>query len=196
MSTKFYNENAESFYADTVGVDMKELHQRFTNRLLAGARILDAGCGSGRDSLAFLKLGFEVEALDASEALVKKASVLTGLNVELKRFDEVTESSRYDGIWTCASLLHVPRAELPVSMKALASALKPGGIWYVSFKHGVLDRTKDGRQFTDLNETLLRALVAETGGLSMSEVWVTEDKRPERDDTWLNALLVKTSIEP
>lgn len=123
MTIKYYNDNAASFFAGTVDIDMSELHNKFISYLPEGALVLDAGCGSGRDSLAFQKLGFAVEAFDASEALVKKASELTGMNVQLKQFHEVNEINKFDGIWTCASLLHLPRTELESSMRLLSKAL-------------------------------------------------------------------------
>lgn len=191
MTIQYYNENADSFFAGTVDVDMSELHKRFTSYLPVGAMILDGGCGSGRDSLAFLQQGFTVEAFDASEAMVAKASALTALEVQLKRFDQLDEIERYDGVWTCASLLHVPKAELLESMKALAHSLKQGGVWYLSFKYGDSERIKDGRKFTDLNEQGLVSMVSELSGLEICETWVTIDKRPDRDEQWLNAIICK-----
>jgi SAM-dependent methyltransferase len=189
MTIKYYNDNAASFFAGTVDIDMSELHNKFISYLPEGALILDAGCGSGRDSLAFQKLGFAVEAFDASEALVKKASELTGIEVQLKQFHEVNEINKFDGIWTCASLLHLPRTELESSMRLLSNALKPNGVWYLSFKYGTTEREIDGRHFTDMNEYLLQKLVNSIGDLSVIEMWISMDKRPDRDEKWLNAII-------
>jgi len=100
-------------------------------------------------------------------------------------------SWRRDSIWCCASLLHVPLAELPDALRRLARALKPGGSWYVSFKYGEGERAKEGRRFTDLNEAGLTALVAPLASVQIKAMWQTGDKRPDRDETWLNALLRK-----
>lgn len=191
MTIKYYNDNAASFFAGTVDIDMSELHNKFISYLPEGALILDAGCGSGRDSLAFQKLGFAVEAFDASEALVKKASELTGIEVQLKQFHEVNEINKFDGIWTCASLLHLPRTELESSMRLLSNALKPNGVWYLSFKYGTTEREIGGRHFTDMDEYLLQKLVNSIGNLSVIEMWISMDKRPESDENWLNAVLRK-----
>lgn len=191
MTIQYYNDNADSFFAGTVDVDMSELHKKFTSHLPEGALILDGGCGSGRDSLAFIQQGYAVEAFDASEAMVARASALTGLDVQLKRFDQLGEYERYDGIWTCASLLHVPKANLHDSMNALYQALKPEGVWYLSFKYGTEERVKDGRSFTDMKESSLIILVGEIGKTEILDMWVTVDKRPDRDEKWLNAILKK-----
>ena len=106
-------------------------------------------------------------------------------------FGETDAIARYDGIWCCASLLHVSAAELPNAMAKLAQALKPGGVWYISFKYGDGERVKDGRHFTDLNEKGLNTLLAGLGDIALISHWITEDKRPERSEMWLNALLHK-----
>ncbi|MCS6234665.1 class I SAM-dependent methyltransferase [Shewanella baltica] len=191
MTIQYYNDNADNFFAGTINVDMSELHKKFTSYLLEGALILDGGCGSGRDSLAFMQQGFAVEAFDASEAMVAKASALTGLDVQLKRFDQLEETERYDGIWTCASLLHVPKTNLNDAMKVLYQALKHKGIWYLSFKYGTEERKKDGRSFTDMDELSLVTLVGEIGKTEILEMWITVDKRPDRDEKWLNVILKK-----
>lgn len=97
----------------------------------------------------------------------------------------------FDGIWCCASLLHVPAAELPDVMRRLADALKPGGVWYVSFKYGDGEREVDGRRFTDMDEVRLRRLVRVVAETEVIEVWITRDKRPLRDEIWLNGVLRK-----
>ena len=75
----YYNHHAEEFTHSTLNVDMESLYQSFLNLLPANAHILDLGCGSGRDSLAFKNKGYRVTAIDYSEALVKKATELLGI---------------------------------------------------------------------------------------------------------------------
>ena len=79
---EYYDRNADQFVRDTVGVDVEALYEPFLERVPAGGKILDAGCGSGRDSKAFLDLGFQVVSLDASEEMVRRATQLTGLLAE------------------------------------------------------------------------------------------------------------------
>ncbi len=105
----YYNKHAEKFTTSTFEVDMKSLYQPFLTELPEGARILDVGCGSGRDTLAFKNKGYQVDAIDYSEELVKKATQLTGIPVRLQSFYEIDADQAYDGIWACASLLHCER---------------------------------------------------------------------------------------
>lgn len=193
MTLEYYQHHADDFFNSTVNVDMRSLYTPFLERIPKGGRILDAGCGSGRDSKAFLQQGYRVEAFDATAEMAKLASQHTGLSVKQMTFSDVDTVNRYNGIWCCASLLHVSAAELPDAMAKLARALKPGGIWYVSFKYGDGERVKDGRRFTDLNEQGLNTLLAGLAGIALVGHWITEDKRPDRSEMWLNALLQKPS---
>lgn len=190
MSVKFYETNAESFIAQTVDVDMTSLYQRFCKHLKSGASILDAGCGSGRDALAFARVGYDVVAFDASPKMVDAASERAGVPVYQMTFEDVKFDQRFDGIWACASLLHVPRAQLSEVLRSLASLLNPTGVLYASFKCGEQEREKGGRYFNDLNEKLLVEHLEYVPGLSAREIWITSDRRPDRiDERWLNCLL-------
>jgi len=191
MTIPFYQQNAEDFFNATVGVDMASLYAPFLERVVPQGKILDAGCGSGRDSKAFKALGYDVEAFDATPEMVALASQHAEIAVRQLTFAELAEREHYDGIWCCASLLHVAVAELPDAMQRLADALKPGGAWYVSFKYGSSEREKEGRHFTDLNEKALEALVSQLPGIEVVAMWQTQDKRPGRNETWLNALMHK-----
>ena len=191
MSIEFYQNNADEFFTGTINVDMTNIYQRFTKNIQPNATILDAGCGSGRDSKAFIDMGYRIDAFDASSELVTRASIHTGLNVKLALFDDVTAIEKYDAIWCCASLLHVPETDLPETLSKLAIALKINGTWYVSFKYGDTQREKDGRMFTDMNEERLSKLIDSIPSIEIEATWVTEDNRPERQEKWLNAILVK-----
>ena len=187
----YYDHNATEFFSSTVGVDMSPLYARFLTALPHGATILDAGCGSGRDALAFAKLGFNVSAFDASPKLAKLASEYCGFEVPVRQFSEVADVNAYDGIWCCASLLHVPRSQLPFQIERLWQALRPGGTFYASFKLGGAERFQNGRSFTDIDELTLQHMLRSLPGLAHVETWVTADQRPEKSEKWVNALAAR-----
>ncbi|QLE85418.1 class I SAM-dependent methyltransferase [Shewanella sp. Scap07] len=190
----YYNQNARSFITDTESVDMSALYHEFISLLPKGASVLDAGCGSGRDTKYFVEQGYEVSALDASLEMVQHATKLSGVQVSHRTFSQVNEVEAYDGIWACASLLHVAKDSLEEAFSNLSNALKPKGVWYLSFKYGDKERSKGGRHFTDLNEALLQELVDKVGQLKVLKTWVTVDARPDREEKWLNAILIKASV--
>lgn len=186
----YYERHAQDFFQETIGIDMRPLYQRFLPLLPADARILDAGCGAGRDLRAFRDLGYAATGFDASPALVALARGHAGDPVHCLTFQTISWQAAFHGIWACASLLHVPRVALGDSLYRLATALLPGGILYVSFKYGAAEREKDGRTFTDLDEAQLACLLAKNPLLAPLDVWITADRRPNRDhEHWLNALL-------
>lgn len=190
VTIDYYDQHAEPFFDETVRVDMSSLYCRFLPRLPEPAAILDAGCGSGRDAQAFSRLGHAVTAFDASPALVTLAERHFGKPVHCLRFHDITWQHAFDGIWACASLLHVPLAELTEVVQRLRNALKSDGILYASFKYGSGEREHQGRRFTDLDEPGLAALLAEVPGLAEVETWITGDLRPGREaERWLNTLL-------
>ena len=142
---------------------------------------------------AFHEMGYQVDAFDASSAMVELARQHTGLPVQLMTFSEIDGKAQYDGIWCCASLLHVPSSELLAVMQKLADALKPGGVWYLSFKYGNGERVQGERRFTDLDEEGLRELLKTVPGMESASLWATQDNRPDRDETWLNGILRKNA---
>ena len=184
----YYDAHAQEFAAGTGSADMSGCRNRFLSYLTPGAKILDAGCGSGRDALAFLQAGFETDAFDASEQLCRIASEKTGIAVRQLRFEELEGEALYDGIWACASLLHVQRADLPNVLLRLHRLLKPGGVLYASFKQGSGERVKDERYFHDLTQETCRQLM-EAAGFAVRELFVTEDVRPGRaQEKWVNVI--------
>ena len=191
----YYNNNAQIFSDSTLNVDMSALYAEFLPHVKQHGHILDAGCGSARDAAYFKNQGFTVSAFDASPALAKLASNHLQQPVEVKTFQELECVNKYDGIWCCASLLHVPKADLPQVFLKLQNALKPNGVLYVSFKYGTQERVHNGREFTDLNESALTALITSHTKLKIIKQWQTVDQRPEREsEVWLNALIKAASI--
>jgi 2-polyprenyl-3-methyl-5-hydroxy-6-metoxy-1,4-benzoquinol methylase len=189
-ASTYYEAHAQTFFDGTVNLDLSALHQRFLAHLPTGGHILDAGCGSGRDARAFLEQGYTVTAFDAAPALAELASAHCGLPVAVLRLEEIDWQARFDGIWACASLLHLSLLELPDVLRRLAVALKPGGVLFTSFKHGHGEREHGGRRFTDLDETGLAALLQIAPCFTLLETWITVDRRPDRaDDRWLNTVL-------
>ena len=192
---QFYEDNAETFISGTVNADMHEARQRFMKLLPADALILDFGCGSGRDTKAFLEQGYRVDAADGSAELCHIASEYTGIPVKQMLFQELSAVSQYDGVWACSSILHLPRRELVDVLQKISFALKTEGVLYTSFKYGEFEGIRNGRYFIDLTDESFELLMTEIPSLWLVETWITSDVRPGREDErWLNILLKKTAI--
>lgn len=191
---RYYDENAEVFIEGTRDVEFTDLQDGFLKYLKKGSRILDLGCGSGRDTKYFLDRGFQTDAIDGSAEICRQASAYTGIHVKEMLFQELDISETYDGIWACASLLHLPYDELVLVFQKIARALNENAVFYVSFKYGEFEGWRKGRHFTDMTERRTESLLSKTAELKMKEMWITTDVRPGRDEErWLNIILVKCS---
>ena len=187
----WYEENASDFFDRTHDVDMRNIYRTFLRYIPEGGKILDAGCGSGRDTKAFHELGFDVTAMDGAKAVVELAKDFTGLEVLQMRFSDLKWDSEFDGVWTCASLLHVPSAEIDNVFSLFARALKPGGVWYLSFVRGTGERVSEsGRRYVDFEPEALTERLQSYPDLLMKDVWFTRDRRPEeKRKFWTNAIV-------
>lgn len=188
----YYNKNAKKFISGTISVDFGTIQNRFLDKLHPGAKILDYGCGSGRDTKYFLEQGCKVTAIDGSQKLCKLASEYTGIQVKHMLFQDLDEKEAYDGIWACSSILHVPANELQDIIKKMANALRAQGIIYTSFKYGTFEGERNGRYFTDMTEETFAKLIQDMDELEIEEQWITSDVRPGRgEEKWLNLILRK-----
>ncbi len=192
-SSYYYNENAKKYFESTVSLDMEVFYNHFLKHIPSGGKILDAGCGSGRDTLAFIKRGFEVIAFDSSDEMIRMATLYTGQKILKLRFEELTYTEEFEGIWASASLLHLTRLKLNSVLDKLSHALKQKGAIYISFKYGTKEGPRDGRWFTDYTEELFSDLITSQDDLSIDEIWLTSDIRPGREkEKWLNVILIKS----
>jgi SAM-dependent methyltransferase len=193
----FYDRHAASYSAQTRAIDMNCARSNFAARLPLGGRILDAGCGSGRDTKAFREAGFEVVAFDGSPAMAAEAGHWLGRPVLCLRFEALESAvgnhpdlapASFDGIWASASLLHLAQPELVEALRELLRLLKPEGLLYASFKYGHGARTDaQGRFFLDLDHAALQTAVEAAGGRALD--CVVEPDASGREQSWLRCVV-------
>lgn len=189
----YYDLNAEEFFNGTVDADMTIHYDKFLNAVPEKANILDAGCGSGRDTLMFKSLGYDVTSIDGSAEMCRLASEYADHEVLHMQFQDIDFKEEFDGIWASASLLHVPSDELDLVLDNLRDSLKPDGVLYASFKRGDFEGMRNGRYFNDFDETSARELF-EDSGFKVLGTWLTHDVRLGREDEkWVNILVQKQS---
>ena len=189
---EYYDCEARTFFENTVSVDFSKIQEMFLKHIKPGSRILDLGCGSGRDSRAFLERGYEVVPVDGSAELAKLAGAYIGREVIVADFREFEPEGTFDGIWACASLLHLPKDEIAAVMRKTADHLTEGGCVYVSFKYGEFQGERNGRYFTDMTEESFRELLEGVPGLVIEEFFSSGDVRAGREnERWLNVMMRK-----
>ena len=191
----YYNQNAKNFIENTRNVDMHLTQDKFLQLLDPQSFILDFGCGSGRDTKYFMEKGYHVTATDGSAELCRLASAFTGIEVKEMLFQELDDINKYDGIWACFSILHLPKKELFPVIRKMCAALKSAGVIYTSFKYSDFEGERNGRYFTDFTEDTFREFIQDIPELMIEDHWITGDVRPGRgDEKWLNLILRKSDI--
>lgn len=190
----WYDARAAAFAAATADLDTGEARERFLAGMPAGGRILDAGCGCGRDCLHFLERGFVVQACDISPEMARLARARTGLAVRVADAAEATWDLQFHGVWAMASLLHLPRAAQAAAVAHLGRALLPGGALLVAGKHGDREWEKHGIWFAALDQAWLDEFLEDHPGLRLRAAWRRPDDRPGRGrEEWFAFILERVA---
>jgi SAM-dependent methyltransferase len=192
VTLQYYANKAKDFSEDTQTVNFSNIQQEFLKYIPQGGMILDLGCGAGRDSKAFIDAGYNVVAMDGSLELCQIASKYIGQEVICATFQEFSSTMLFDGIWACASLLHISMDDLKTVMPKLVKILKKGGCFYISFKYGDFSGIRNGRFFTDMTELSFESLISSVPDVKVDHYSITGDVRPGRgSEKWLNIFLKK-----
>lgn len=192
----YYNKNSEEYFNSTLNVDMTNTYKPFLKLVPKDGKILDLGCGSGRDSMNFMKLGYEVIAVDGAKKLAKRASVLLGKEVIVSTFEELELKEKFHGIWACASLLHIKREDLKTVLNNLYNNLDDNGVFYMSFKYGEKEYVDDkNRYFNCFTDESIISFINENTKYNILGLYITEDKLGRVNEVkWLNLICNKKSV--
>ena len=131
----WYQANAPR-YAHADNLREHRLLAAFLARLAPGARILELGCGAGQDTAQMIRQGFDVDATDATPAMIEGVRARLGIAARQMRFDQLSADQEYDAVWAHACLIHVARAHFPAVLSRVHRALRTGGWHFANFKLG------------------------------------------------------------
>lgn len=188
---QYYDKNADTFVESTLQADMRDIYQRFEELISDRGRILDLGCGSGRDSRYFSQKGYKVLSMDASIEMCNRTRKIAKTPIVHGYAEEMDFDEEFDAIWACASLLHIESSKMQCVMSKIERALKPGGVLYASWKYG------DGAKYVDERfyqyETLdsVEKYIANASRMKVYNIWMTEDVRKSSNQKWINLLAKK-----
>ena len=186
---KYYNTNAEDYFNSSINADMSSLYAEFLGYIPSKGSILDLGCGSGRDLKYFSEQGYKAEGLDASKELCKLAEEYSGCHVYCDTIQDFIPHEKYDGVWACASPLHLKEYEIRDYFKEIDRLVVPGGIVFASMKSGITTGQDDkNRYFTNFSNELLHSILKDNPSLDLINKWYSEDRLKRTDFQWLNCV--------
>jgi SAM-dependent methyltransferase len=188
----YYETHAREYFERTVCADLSGVYDVFLKHVRPGGRILDAGCGSGRDLKAFRSRGFDPVGIDGSGALVALARKFSGARCFKIRLEDVEFDGEFDAVWSCASLLHLRKTKMVPVLRRLRRSLVEDGVLFVSLQVGEGENVSpDGRFFAYYDPDELSRML-ETSGFAIEEQWTSEDTLPSRRAIrWLNVIARK-----
>jgi len=187
---EFYDENADAYANTTAFLDLTPIYAEF-RELVPSGRILDAGCGAGRDTRFFIENGYIVIAFDASIGMVRKCLEYPHAYCIHRSFSEIAFNEEFDGVWACASLLHLPFEDAKAAVAKLSTALKPKGVMFVSVKSGKGNSWLKDRYFQYYDDETIHGLFAHDPRLEISKTWHSNSTGPDGDQEidWINVFL-------
>lgn len=189
---KYYEENSKSYFYTTYYNLPESLYKHFLSYIPEGGSIIDLGCGSGRDSKYFFEHKYLVEALDESTELCKIVKENLAIKVINDSIQNWEPENMYNGIWACASLLHLKIEDLFNSFNKIVKCIKENGVIFVSVKSGIeTGYQPDGRYYTNFTEDLLENILRENQRLHLEKLWYTNDIYNRYDFKWMNFILKK-----
>jgi SAM-dependent methyltransferase len=188
VNTAWYDKNAKEYNFSSSEIDMIAFYREFLPKI--DGNILDVGCGPGRDAKHFHKLGFNVTAIDPSKSMIGLVSSISAIETHVMNAQGLNWIDRFDGVWSSASLLHVPRDEMKPTLRKIHRAMKTGGVFFCSFKLRDEEWEEGERYFNGYSKKSFHDLIESVGGFKIQKLWETNDIGG-RDIVWLNSISLK-----
>lgn len=189
-----YDQIAAAFAARWGSLRLDRALDTFAQAVPNPRRVLDLGCGPGRDMGFLTELGCQVTGLDASAGMVSEArhvlpnAVLVQANLRLPPF----AAGSFDGVWACASLVHLPHTALPHALVTISQLLRwPGGVLYLALKGGTGEQwvahAENRRLFFAYYQLSEIETVLDQAGFQVLESWSAPDLSGRRQP-WVNVV--------
>ncbi|SFR57695.1 class I SAM-dependent methyltransferase [Anaeromicropila populeti] len=194
-STKnYYNRNAREYADMSFEVDVTEHYNNFLKYIPENGKIIDIGCGSCRDVLAFMRKGYCVDALDQSEEFCRLALERYKIEVINESIEEWVKKNthKYNGIWACASMHHLKKEDFVRFVECLDSNLVEQGVCYISLKNGIkTGEDKNGRYQQNYSKDNMIQILLMNEKLQIRMLNESDDKMGRNDFTWINVIVQK-----
>lgn len=186
--SNYYERNAKEYIESTINCDMSFHYNKFLKYIPKNGKILDIGFGSGRDIKYFMEHDYEVEGIDIVPIFVQIGEQ-SGYRVSKLSVENMEYENEFDGIWACASLLHIKREKLVRTLVKCIKALKRNGVLYCSFKYGDRENIIEDRYFNYINEKIIDN-ISKKNNFKILEIYQSYDVRSERSsEVWINIII-------
>ena len=184
----FYQENAEEYWEGTRHHDVSQNRDALLRHIENEPpfRILDLGCGPGRDLRAFSEMGHEPTGLDAAAKICEMARAWSGCEVWQQNFlDLDLPDGAFDGIFANASLFHVPSRDIERVLADLMRTLKPAGVLLASNPRGQNQEAWQGDRFGAFYDLHRWSKWVTAAGFETLEHYYRPPGRPRHQQPWL-----------
>src|SRR3989344_6253364 len=182
-----YNKIAKIYSDHTFGLVLQYYLNEFISLLPKKAKILDAGCGHGRDVAYLTDYGFDVIGIDISDGLLEEAKKRA--KGEFKKMD-ITDmkfkDGEFDGIWSCATLLHLKKEDIPKVLKDFNKILKKDGVLFINVKEGVGEEIRKKKEYNDLPRLFVYYSISEILNLVKEAGFEVINSFTDKDPNWIN----------
>jgi len=179
---EYYDSNYIEYHQNTHSLDMIDIYRRVRSFISNGSRVLDAGCGSGRDTHYFLQHGFKVISFDASKKMTELCNEYPFAYCEQQAFNTINYASKFDLVWACASLLHLNEEELKTAFYNLFKSLKKDGHLYFSLKPQHAPTINDTRIYFSYDEQYIHSILIEKLKMTQVDFWITSSSLNSNDE--------------
>ena len=191
----YYDQQAPQWASEHGGHEEKSYWEKQMARFkefLQDGKVLEIGSGAGKDAKALIAMGYEYTGTDASKGLI---DVAQARNPKAVFVNEAVEdlsfpSDSFDGFWTAATLLHIPKDQIDIALQKIKGVCKTGAVGFISLKEGEGEKedTNTGRWFAYYSKEEFTE-VLKRNGFEVVDFELREESRPGQPN-WL-AFFVK-----